>query len=40
MKLGADKSKSPTATVYIADIALKPELDRAWDEWADRDDPP
>jgi len=26
--------------VYIADIAREPELDRAWDEWADRDDPP
>lgn len=39
-KLGSDKSKILTATVYIADIALKPELNRAWDEWADRDNPP
>jgi enamine deaminase RidA (YjgF/YER057c/UK114 family) len=26
--------------VYITDIALKSELNRAWDEWADRDNPP
>jgi enamine deaminase RidA (YjgF/YER057c/UK114 family) len=39
-KLGSHKSKILTATVYIADIALKPELNRAWDEWADRDNPP
>ena len=39
-KLGSHKSKILTAMVYITDIALKPELNRAWDEWADRDNPP
>jgi enamine deaminase RidA (YjgF/YER057c/UK114 family) len=39
-KLGSHKSKILTAMVYIADIALKSELNRAWDEWADRDNPP
>jgi len=39
-KLGSHKSKILTAMVYIADIKLKPELNRAWDEWADRTNPP
>jgi enamine deaminase RidA (YjgF/YER057c/UK114 family) len=39
-KLGSHKSKILTAMVYITDIALKSELNRAWDEWADRDNPP
>jgi enamine deaminase RidA (YjgF/YER057c/UK114 family) len=39
-KLGSDKSKILTCVVYIADIKLKPELNRAWDEWADRANPP
>ena len=39
-KLGSHKSRILTAVVYIADIALKSELNRAWDEWADRDNPP
>jgi enamine deaminase RidA (YjgF/YER057c/UK114 family) len=37
---GTDKSKTLTALVYIADMARKPEMNRAWDEWADRDSPP
>jgi enamine deaminase RidA (YjgF/YER057c/UK114 family) len=26
--------------VYIADMKQKPEMNRAWDEWADRNSPP
>ena len=40
VKLGSDKSKILTCVVYISDIKLKPELNRAWDEWADRSNPP
>lgn len=40
VKLGSHKSKILTAIVYIADIKQKPELNRAWDEWADRANPP
>ena len=40
VKLGSDKSKILTAVVYITDIKQKPELNRAWDEWADRANPP
>ena len=39
-KLGSHKSKILTAVVYVADIRQKPELNRAWDEWADRANPP
>ena len=28
------------ATVYITDMSRKPEMDRAWDEWVDRANPP
>ena len=37
--LGSHKSKILTAIVYIAHIGQKPEMNRAWDEWADRDNP-
>jgi enamine deaminase RidA (YjgF/YER057c/UK114 family) len=37
---GSDKSRILTAIVYIADMARKPEMNRAWDEWADRNSPP
>ena len=37
---GTDKSRILTAIVYIADMARKPEMNRAWDEWADRNNPP
>jgi enamine deaminase RidA (YjgF/YER057c/UK114 family) len=37
---GTDKSKILTALVYIADMKRKPEMNRAWDEWADRNSPP
>jgi len=38
--LGSHKSKILTAIVYIAHIGQKPEMNRAWDEWADRANPP
>ena len=37
---GTDKSKLLSAIVYIADINQKPEMNRAWDEWVDRGNPP
>ena len=37
---GSDKSKILSAIVYIADMKLKNEMNRAWDEWVDRKNPP
>jgi len=37
---GSDKSKILTAIVYIADIRQKAEMNRAWDEWVDKKNPP
>ena len=37
---GTSKSRILSATVYITDIKAKPEMNRAWDEWADRTNPP
>ena len=37
---GTDKSRILSAIVYIADIARKEEMNRAWDEWVDRAHPP
>ena len=37
---GTDKSKILSAIVYIADITRKEEMNRAWDEWVDRKNPP
>jgi len=37
---GTTKSRILSATVYIADMSRKPELNRAWDEWVDRQHPP
>jgi enamine deaminase RidA (YjgF/YER057c/UK114 family) len=37
---GTDKSRILTATVYITDMARKEEMNRAWDEWVARDNPP
>jgi enamine deaminase RidA (YjgF/YER057c/UK114 family) len=37
---GSSKSRILRATVYIADMSRKPEMDRAWDEWVDRANPP
>ena len=32
---GTDKSRILMVMIYIADIANKPEFNRAWDEWVD-----
>jgi enamine deaminase RidA (YjgF/YER057c/UK114 family) len=37
---GIDKSRIITVMVYIANMDDKPELNRAWDEWVDRDNLP
>ncbi|XSC44047.1 RidA family protein [Bradyrhizobium sp. RDT10] len=37
---GTDKSKILSAIVYIADIKRKAEMNRAWDEWVDTENPP
>lgn len=37
---GSTKSRILRATVYITDMNRKPEMDRAWDEWVDRANPP
>jgi enamine deaminase RidA (YjgF/YER057c/UK114 family) len=37
---GSDKSKILSAIVYITDIKRKEEMNRAWDEWVDRKNPP
>ena len=37
---GTDKSRILSAIVYIADIKRKAEMNRAWDEWVDRKNPP
>ena len=37
---GTDKSRILSAIVYVADMKQKPEMNRAWDEWADVKNPP
>ena len=37
---GTDKSRILSAIVYIADITRKEEMNKAWDEWVDRANPP
>ena len=37
---GSNKSRVLRATVYITDMSRKPEMDRAWDEWVDKANPP
>ncbi len=37
---GTDKSRILSAIVYIADMTQKPEMNRAWDAWADCNHPP
>ena len=37
-ELGTDKTRLVNATVYVDQIGLKPEMDRAWCEWIG-DDP-
>ena len=37
---GSDKSRILSAIVYIADMKLKNEMNRAWDAWVDMENPP
>jgi enamine deaminase RidA (YjgF/YER057c/UK114 family) len=37
---GTDKSRILSAIVYIADIARKEEMNKAWGEWVDHANPP
>ena len=37
---GTDKSKILSAIVYITDMTRKAEMNRAWDEWVDAENPP
>lgn len=37
---GTNKSKLLSATVYIADMARKAEMNEAWMAWVDKDNPP
>jgi enamine deaminase RidA (YjgF/YER057c/UK114 family) len=39
-KCGSDKSHILTATVYVTDMALKPQMDEAWMAWVDQSRPP
>ena len=39
-KCGSDKSRILTATVYVNDMKLKPQMDEAWMTWVDRKNPP
>ena len=40
VQCGSDKRKILSAIVYITDIKRKGEMNRAWDEWVDRKNPP
>lgn len=37
---GTDKSRLLSVTVYITDMALKPQMNEMWLDWVDRDNPP
>lgn len=37
---GSDKSHILTATMYLADMSKKDDMNRAWDEWVDRNNAP
>jgi enamine deaminase RidA (YjgF/YER057c/UK114 family) len=37
---GTTKARILTAMVYITDMRNKPEFNRAWDQWVDRQHPP
>ena len=40
VEVGSSRDRILTATVFIADMRQKDEMNRAWDEWADRINPP
>lgn len=37
---GTDKSRLLSCTVYITDMALKPQMNEVWDGWVDMSNPP
>lgn len=37
---GTDKSRLLSCTVYITDMALKPQMNEVWDQWVDMSNPP
>jgi enamine deaminase RidA (YjgF/YER057c/UK114 family) len=37
---GTDKSRLLSCTVYITDMALKPQMNEIWDGWVDTANPP
>ncbi len=37
---GSSKAKILSATVFITDMSRKAEMNKAWDEWVDRANPP
>ena len=39
-RCGSNKSRILTATVYVNDMGLKPEMDEAWMAWVDRQNLP
>ena len=39
-RCGSSKSRILSATVYVTDMALKPEMDEAWMAWVDQLRPP
>jgi len=39
-EIGLDKSRLLQVIVYITDMEQKPEMNRAWDEWVDRENAP
>ena len=39
-KCNSDKSRILSATVYVTDMALKPQMDEAWMAWIDQSRPP
>ena len=39
-KCGSHKSRILTATVYVNDMKLKPQMDEAWMAWVDQKNPP
>ena len=39
-KCGSSKSRILTATVYVNDMTLKPQMDQAWLAWVDQANPP
>jgi enamine deaminase RidA (YjgF/YER057c/UK114 family) len=39
-KCGSHKSRILSATVYVSDMARKPQMDEAWMAWVDRRNPP